>query len=684
MTGLLLSTAQRFLEHSSSMVRRGKWLAARGLWLYSFAILGWLAGHWRESELVGDVCNWAPVPADLVVLAVIFILQRGAVTRGVRRWAWWLVFLSVALDLMASLAWTAIGPSSRPLYGALAEGLYLLYYPLMTAAFALFFISCGGSFRRPRLWLDALTVMLSVLALVWTTLYEAPLAGGATEVGIVMKLSYALAISVTTTMAVLLFTQIVDWRSEKSMMQLIGAALVGFVADSAWLAVDAGGSAALGPIYTASDLVFNIGDVVFCALVAGAAAAEQSRPLVPPDARHRIGNPYSFWPELVLLLAISLLIGSEATQRGFDVRILVALVLLGAALVVARQRGVRYELDRLNRHLAAREAEAHLTELVRSSADLIAVVNAQRVLTFVSPAAQAMLGVPVEDLQNTPAPMLLGEQCEAAVGEFIDSLISCPTAPTEMEARIRTPTGMTRAVHITGRNEFASARIRGIVLTIRDVTAERELEREVLEIAARERLRLSSDIHEGLGQELTGISLLLKSASMRDVSDPCALRYSLENITGHVNRAIATARDVASGLSPLQVVRGSLASALHRLAQDVSSRVPVHVEFGSAIDEERLDDGAAEHFYRIAQESISNALRHSGCTTVKVALRSAAAEVTLTITDNGRGFDRVLTGRGGIGLRMMEYRARIAGGALRVERSPGGGTRVVAWAPLKH
>ena len=111
--------------------------------------------------------------------------------------------------------------------------------------------------------------------------------------------------------------------------------------------------------------------------------------------------------------------------------------------------------------------------------------------------------------------------------------------------------------------------------------------------------------------------------------------------------------------------------------------MPVHVEVGSAIDEERLDDGAAEHFYRIAQESISNALRHSGCTTVKIALRGGEAEVTLTISDNGCGFDRVLAGRG-IGLRMMEYRARITGGALRVERSPGGGTRVVAWAPFKH
>jgi len=118
------------------------------------------------------------------------------------------------------------------------------------------------------------------------------------------------------TMTVLLFMQIVNWRTERATMQLVGAALVGLVADVPWLATSAGGSAAFDLTHTVSDSVFCTGDVVFCAFVVGAVAAEQRRPLVPRTARNPPGNQYSFWPALALLLAIALLVGSEATQRG--------------------------------------------------------------------------------------------------------------------------------------------------------------------------------------------------------------------------------------------------------------------------------------------------------------------------------------------------------------------------------
>ena len=293
MTGVVSNAARRLVEPADSIVRRGQWLAVRSLWVYALALALWLAGYWRESELVEEVCGWAPIPADLVALAMIGTLLRGEVTHGLRRWGWWLLFLSVALDLVATLAWTRLGPTTPHLYRVLADVLYQLYYPLLTGAFALFFLSCGGSLRRPQLWLDAVTVMLSVLAVLWTFLYESPLAGGADHaMSIAMKLSYTLGISFTMTMAVLLFMQITDWRTEQAMMHLIGAVLVGLFADVAWLAADAGGSAALGPIYTMGDLVFNVGDVVFCAFVAGAVAAEQRRPLAPRSDQNPVGNPY--------------------------------------------------------------------------------------------------------------------------------------------------------------------------------------------------------------------------------------------------------------------------------------------------------------------------------------------------------------------------------------------------------
>jgi PAS domain S-box-containing protein len=507
MTGVVSNSARRDVEPSDSGVRRGPRLAARSLWVYALALVLWLAGHWRESKVVEDVCSWAPVPADLVALAVIGTLLRGEITHGARRCGWWLLFLSVAIDLVATLVWSRLGPTTPYLYHTLSDMLYQLYYPLLTGAFTLFFLSCGGSFRRPQHWLDAVTVMLSMLAVLWATLYASPLAAGADHsMGFNAKLSCTLGISVTMTMTVLLFMQIRDWRTEQAMLKLVGAALIGLFADVTWLGTNAGGSAALDLAYTVGDRIFNTGEVVFCALVAGAAAAERRRPLIPRATRNPLGNQYSFWPVLALLLAIALLVGSEATERGLDLRILVGLVLFGAVLLVVRQQGVRYELRRLNLDLTAREAEAHLTELVRSSADLIAVVNTQRALAFVSPAAQRILGVPAADLQSTPASRLLGAENEAEVGEFLDGLFSVPAKATEMETRIATPAGEARVVHVVGRNELASPRIGGIVLTVRDVTehvrAADDIALQRSELAHLSRVSTLNELSASIGHEM--------------------------------------------------------------------------------------------------------------------------------------------------------------------------------------
>jgi signal transduction histidine kinase len=329
-------------------------------------LLLWLTAHWRQSTLAGDVSNWALVPVDLVALALIGGVLWGRLTQGVQWYGWGLVFLSIAFDLVATLVWTLFGATTPYLYRVLDDLLYQLYYPMITGAFALFFLSRGGSFRRPQLWLDAVTVMLSMLAAMWAILYESPLAAGADPaMSFATKLSYTLGISCTMTMTVLLFTQVVDWRIEQATMQLIAAAVVGLVGDVAWLGTTAGGSAVFSPVYTVGDSIFSMGDVVFGTLVAGAAAAELRRPAGPRTAANSSGDQLSFWPALVLLLAIALLVGSEASQRGFDVRIMVAL-LLSALLSVVRHQIARYELRRLRRDLAMRDAEARSAQLRRN------------------------------------------------------------------------------------------------------------------------------------------------------------------------------------------------------------------------------------------------------------------------------------------------------------------------------
>lgn len=503
MTGVASNSARQELGRSHWTLCRG--LAVSSLWVYALAL--WLGDHWPESKVIQYVCGWGPVPANLVVLALIGTLLSGNATPGARRCGWWLLFSSVAIDLVATLAWTRFDPSTPYLCRLLDGILYQLYYPLLTGAFALFFVSNGGSFRRPQFWLDGVTIMLSTLAALWAILYESPLTPGADPlVNSIPKLSYTLGIGFTMTMTLLLFMQIKDWHSEQAILQLVAAALVGLVTDVGWLAKTAGGSAALGLTYTTGDNIFSTGDVVFCALVAGAAATEHRRPFVPRTGLNPPGSPYSFWPALALLLAITLLVGSEAIRRGLDIRIMVALALSGAVVLVVREHVVRKELRRLHRDLTAREAEAHLTELVRSSTDVIAVVDAQHTLAFVSPAAERMLGVAAAYLQGTPAAGLFGVENEAVIGPFLDGLFTVPEKATEMEMQITTPVGEARAVQIVGRNELASPRIRGIVLTVRDVTERLRAAEEIAlrrrELAHLSRVSTLNELSASLGHEI--------------------------------------------------------------------------------------------------------------------------------------------------------------------------------------
>jgi PAS domain S-box-containing protein len=662
---------------------RGSSWAAGALWVFAVALAIWFAADWRESETVRVLSGWSPVPADGIVLVTIAVMLYRNVAFGLRRIGWWLLFASTAVDLVANIVSARISPASSPFYIALSNWLYLPTCPLFTGALALYFLSCGGSFRRRQLWLDASTIALSVLATIWVSLFDLPFAPNAgVTVGVPLLLLYTFTTSVSTTMAVVLLIQITDWRSERSALCLIAAAIASVGADIAWLMQETAGASSIYAIEGVGDGIFSVADIIWCALIIGAVAAEYRRSPIT-DAEHTHGvNSYSMLPALALLLAIALLVGSEAAGRGLNSEILIGIVLLGAVFLVVRQRGVRRELQRLNRTLAAREAEARLTELVRCSHDLIAVVDARLQLGFVSPAAESMLGARAADLTNTAAARLLGSANEPGMAAFLDDLIARPGASAEMETGFATCTGDVRVIRVIGSNQFANPLIEGISLTLSDVSEQRALERELLDIAIRERIRLCGDIHEGLGQELTGIALLLHTVSSHPLQNERSHRKALREIVGYVNGAIDTARKLALGLSPVHTVRDSLRTALQRLAADTSERLPVRVEFETASDDPSIDDGAADHLYRVAQESISNALRHSGCTVINIGLHTSEAGITLAITDNGCGFDPLPDHRQSLGLRMMEYRARVVRGRLRIEPPPEGGTRVAITVPL--
>jgi signal transduction histidine kinase len=199
-----------------------------------------------------------------------------------------------------------------------------------------------------------------------------------------------------------------------------------------------------------------------------------------------------------------------------------------------------------------------------------------------------------------------------------------------------------------------------------DVTQERLLERRILDAAALEQRRLGTALHDGLGQELTGIALLLRSLSASVAGGAGASRDEFDEIIGLVNQAIDSSRRLARGFAPVSHEQGGLRGALHTLAESMRTD-KVQVTFDDSIDTEPpLAEVAATHLLRIAQEAVANAIKHAAATFVSVKLERGGDEVVLTISDNGRGFPEEKSDRSGFGIETMRYRVEALRGQIEI------------------
>lgn len=202
---------------------------------------------------------------------------------------------------------------------------------------------------------------------------------------------------------------------------------------------------------------------------------------------------------------------------------------------------------------------------------------------------------------------------------------------------------------------------------------EREkLQKQVLEIRDDERRRFSHDLHDGLGQSLTGI-LFHGLALQRDLKTGRSVPAGkLSKITGLVNDAINQAHNIARGIQPVPVRPDGLTCALQELTQRLSQSEMADCVLHCSEPVHFNDHEIATHLYRIAQEAVTNAIKHSG--TKKVTLRLEPP--LLVVRDEGRGFAANAISGPGRGLNIMRHRARLIDATLSIHSAPGGGTTV--------
>jgi PAS domain S-box-containing protein len=284
------------------------------------------------------------------------------------------------------------------------------------------------------------------------------------------------------------------------------------------------------------------------------------------------------------------------------------------------------------------------------------------------------------------------------LGRSIEPLFSMLAIQRRRLARAGSETGEIVPVEFECARKDGSRFVAACVLTplsmdgaehwlavLNDVTERKQLEHEIIEIANREQQRIGSDLHDGLGQDLTGIALMLKGVAAQLKKEGSAASRDVEEVIGLVNNAIENTRTLARGLSPLGGSgRGRLAGAIQTLAARISERFGVQVDCDLDFEEPlRLSETAAAHVYRIVQEALTNVVRHSGGTEVSIGLKTSDAELHLWIDDNGHGFGQTPPDRPeGLGLKIMRYRAQMLGGDLHIDSAVNGGASVRCSCPL--
>jgi PAS domain S-box-containing protein len=219
--------------------------------------------------------------------------------------------------------------------------------------------------------------------------------------------------------------------------------------------------------------------------------------------------------------------------------------------------------------------------------------------------------------------------------------------------------------------------VAGVLLTLMDVTEEKRLRDQVITAGETERQRLGQDLHDSLGQNLTGMAYLAEMLARRlaEAAHP-SLAQEAGTIARLAQKAGARARVVARGLCPVDLSEEAFVEALRNLLDETREVYGVACALECPGPVRLRDIAVATDLYRIVQEAVHNAVRHAEPTRLRVQLQAHDGSLRLTVEDDGKGLPEEPAQGDGMGLRVMAYRCRRIGGRLHVERRPEGGTRI--------
>jgi two-component system CheB/CheR fusion protein len=344
------------------------------------------------------------------------------------------------------------------------------------------------------------------------------------------------------------------------------------------------------------------------------------------------------------------------------------LILLAIEDITARKQAERLR----------QESEDRLQTIINTAVDAIITIDEQGTISTVNPTAERMFGYPVAEMVGRNVKMLMSSPYQEEHGGYLTHYLR--TGQKRIigigrEVQGRRKDGSTFPVDLTV-SEFYDRTRRMFSGVLRDLSARRALEREVLDVATMEQWRIGQELHDSTSQELTALGLLAEGLVEGLTKKSPAEAALAGKLAGGIKQVLGQVRALSRGLVPVEVDAAGLMAALAELASQTSETHGVTCTFDCKQPILLEDNQTSTHLYRIAREGVANALKHSGAKKIWISLEGDDRSVTLRVRDDGIGFPPEATTLKGMGLKIMRYRAGLIKAHLSIDPAEAGGTLV--------
>lgn len=352
----------------------------------------------------------------------------------------------------------------------------------------------------------------------------------------------------------------------------------------------------------------------------------------------------------------------------------------GGILVVALASSIFFRLSQP--YLRKLEQQAESFKVIANTAhESIFLVDPDGIIRYANPAASSLFGYTVKEMAGENIKMLMPPQFREKDDHSIASFLQ--TGIKQMIGRRHQLTAQRKdGSRFPLSLVVAEIRLKHTHLyagVIHDLSIQQKLQREIFEIPERERLRIGEELHDGLGQQLTGLSMLAESL-LNKASRP---EHELASqLASGLYEALTQVRAMSRGLMPIQIDADGFEISLQEITESIEqqSHIPIKLHVDDRV--QIANDSTATHLYRIVQESLNNAVKHASASQINVSLVKEQDNGLLEVTDDGIGIPVDLENSPGLGLNIMRHRCGLFDGEITINPAGKRGTRVRCRFPI--